>query len=132
MHFYLLDVADAGVSGGSIDWTLIAVLLVTIVIEAVIMLLIKYNRFRKAITDSFIANTASIAAGFILFRLAPGLFGRYSLSNLLILFIVTVAIELAVLYLLNRKLPMMKTLQTTVMMNLVSYVLFFLLMSMLQ
>jgi hypothetical protein len=129
MHFYLLDVADAGVSGGRIDWTLIVVLFLTILIEAAIMLLMKYNRFRKAVTDSLVVNTTSIAAGFILFRVAPDLFGPYSISNLLILFAVTTVIELAVLYLLNRKLIVIKTVQAAVVMNLVSYILFFLFMS---
>ena len=132
MKFYFLDVADAGVSGGSFDRTLVAVLLATIVIEAVIMLLMKYNRFRKAVTDSLVVNTASIAAGFILFRVAPDLFGRYSISNLLILFAITTVIEFAILYLLNRKLILVKTLQAAVVMNLASYILFFLFVSLLR
>jgi hypothetical protein len=129
MRFYFLDVADAGVSGGSINWTLIAVLFLTILIEAAIMLLMKYNRFRKALTDSLVVNTASIAAGFILFRMAPDLFDGYSISNLLILFAVTTVIEFVVLYLLNRKLAVAKTLQAAVVMNLVSYIFFFLFLS---
>lgn len=129
MKFFFLDVADAGVSGGSFDWTLIIVLVVTIFIEAAILFLMKYNRIRKSLQDSFIINIASIATGFVLYKYAVSLFSSYSFRNLLILFAITVVIEFAVLYLLNRKTEIAKTLRSVILINIVSYFLLYLFMS---
>ena len=125
MKIFFLDVVDAGVSGGAISPEVIIVLLVTILIESVVLILMKYNRFKMTLLNSFIVNVASIAAGFILIELGTDLFYYYSITNILILFAISAVIEFFILYLLNKKLPVMKTLQAAVVMNLVSYFLFY-------
>ena len=125
MKIFFLDVVDAGVSGGAISPEVIIVLLVTILIESVVLILMKYNRFKMTLLNSFIVNVASIAAGFILIELGTDLFYYYSITNILILFAISAVIEFFILYLLNKKLPVMKTLQAAVVMNMVSYFLFY-------
>jgi hypothetical protein len=124
MHFYFLDVVDAGVSS-SIDWMLILVLAITIVVEALVMLLLKYNSFKKSLLDAFVVNVASILVGFLLLKFAHHFFNSYDIPGLLKLLVITIAIELPILYLLNRKHPFVKTIQATVLINIVTYVLFF-------
>ena len=125
MIFYFLDVVDAGVSPG-LDWTLILILSGTIMVEALVMLLLKYNPFKKALFDSFLINIASIAIGYMLLKNAPRLFNSYNIPGLIKLLVITIAAEFGVLYLLNRKYPAMQTFKTSVAINAVTYVLFFL------
>lgn len=119
-----MDVVDAGISG-YIDRTFLIVLSLTIVVEAVVMLLAKYNRLQLALLHSLIVNIVSTAFGYLLLKLLPGLFNEYSIVNLLLLLLITIAVETVVLYLLNRKHPVVQTLKVCVVMNLVSYILFY-------
>ena len=125
MKFYLLD----GVGAGFVFGAMIVFMLITIVLEAVTMLLMKYNRAGKAFLDSFLVNLVSLGAGFIIL-----FFGRSfwvprtesSLANVLILFAITVLVEFGILYLLNMKTAIKKTLIAAVVINVVSYLLYFL------
>lgn len=124
MNFYFLDVVDAGVSS-NIDWMLILALAVTILVEGLVMLLLRYNSFKKSLLDSFVINIASILVGFLLLKFAHYFFNSYDIPGLLKLLAITIAVELPVLYLLNRKYPFVKTVQATVLINIMTYVLFF-------
>ena len=125
MKFYFLDVVDAGISS-SFDWALIIVVGITILIEAIIMLLLKYNLFKKALLDSFLINIASLAIGYVLLKIAPNLFNSYDIPGLIKLLVITIAAEFGVLYLLNRKYSAMRTFKTSIIINAVTYILFFL------
>lgn len=121
---HLLDAAAPGLIFG----VMIIFMIVTIAIEAVVMILLKYNKAGKAFLDSFVINLVSMGVGFILL-----LSGSQSLAlidnfylNLFLLFLITVVAELIVLYLLNRKIPVSKTVRAAFIINLVSYLIYFL------
>ena len=125
MKFFLLD----GVGAGFVFGAMIVFMIITIVLEAVTMLLMKYNKAGKAFLDSFLINLVSLGAGYIILffnRGFPVPRTESSLANLLILFAVTVAVEFGILFLLNRKPALRKTLITAVVINVVSYLLYFL------
>ena len=97
-----------------------------IIIETLIMILMKYNtRFKKAFLDSLLLNMASLAVGFVLWQFFRDFLRYYSLLSLVILYAVTVMVESGLLYLLNRKHPVGKTLGVCLVMNLVTYILLF-------
>ncbi|MEO6612919.1 MAG: hypothetical protein ABIT05_10565 [Chitinophagaceae bacterium] len=124
MEFYLLDVVDAGVSG-STNWPLIIVVLLTVLVEAVIMLLMKYHTFQRSLLDSLVVNAASLGVGYLLLSMVPRLFASYSITGLLELLLITIVVEGALLYLLNRKHPFVQTIKVCIMMNLATYILFY-------
>lgn len=125
LNIYFLDVVDAGVSS-SVNKTLLFVIGATILVEALTMLLMKYNKFGPSLFHSFIINTASVAAGYLLFWVFPEMVKNYSFVNLFILMLITMVVEVPLLYLLNKKTPFMQTLKTGIVINFVSYFLFFL------
>lgn len=125
MDFYFSDVVDAGVSS-TFDWALIIVLSSTILIEAAVMSLLRYNQFKKTLPDSFLINIASIAVGYALLKIAPGLFNSYDIPGLLKLLAITIAVEFGMLYLLNRMHRAIETFKVSVVINVVTYILFYL------
>jgi hypothetical protein len=125
MYKYFLDVVDAGVSS-SFDWFVVLVIGVTIIAEAITMLVMKYNPLKKVFVDSTIVNIATLLVGYILIRFVPSVFNSYQIGNILLLLAVTVIVETALLYLLNRAKAFSRTLIASVVMNLVSYTLFYL------
>ncbi len=124
MQLYFLDVVDADVSR-SVDLTLIIVVAATILVEALTMWWINYNPFGKSLLDSVVLNGASVSAGYVLVEMVPSLFGDYGMHRLLILWLITVAIECPLLYLLNRKKPFRETLIAAILVNVISYFLFY-------
>ena len=124
MNFYLLDAAAPGL----IFAALIIFMIVTIVLEAVTMIILKYNKAGKSFLDSFLINLVSMGAGFVILSTGTGLFEIVDNAyfSILILFIITVIVEFLILYLLNRELPVQKTLITAIVINIVSYLLFYL------
>lgn len=125
MHLYFLDVVDADVSR-PVDLTFLAVIGVTILVEAIVLLLLRYNNFQRSLLHSFAVNAGSLAAGYLLLEILPGLFGVYNIPRLLLLMLITIAVELPLLYLLNRKKPQRRTIVAVSLMNLVTYFLFYL------
>jgi len=103
-------------------------MIVTIALEAVTMIILKYNKAGKAFLDSFLINLVSMGAGFLLLFSDSDLFEitDNAIVGLAILFLITVVIEFLILYLLNRKLSVQKTLIASVVINLVSYLLYYL------
>ena len=116
MKLYLLDAGGAGLAFAA----LIIFIIIAVSIEAIVMLVMKYNKAGKAFLDSFLVNIASLAGGFILNSFIDDLF-ESGLVNLLILYVITLVIEFILLYLLNRKLPAGKTFLVCAVMNIVSY-----------
>lgn len=124
MNFYLLDAAAPGLIFG----VMIIFMIITIVLEAVTMIIMKYNKAGKAFLDSFLANLVSMGAGFVILFSGSGLFeiADSAILSVGILFLITVVIEFLMLYFLNRKLPVQKTLMAAIVINLVSYLLYYL------
>lgn len=125
MEFYLLD----GVAAGFVFGLMVVLMLITVVLEAVIMLLMKYNKAGKAFLDAFLINLVSLTAGFFIKFVNTGsiFVTQSALANLFILFAITVIVEFGMLYLLNRKTALQKTLITSVVINVVTYLLYFIL-----
>jgi hypothetical protein len=124
MNFYLLDAAAGGlVIGGTVLF-----MMVTIALEAIAMMIMKYNKAGKAFLDSFIINLVSMGAGFLILLTGTGLFEIVDgvFFNILILFSITVAVEFILLYLLNMKTAIQKTLVTAIIINVASYLVFYL------
>jgi len=124
MNFYLLDAAAPGLIFG----VMIVFMIVTIILEAVAMIIMKYNKAGKAFLDSFLANLVSMGAGFIILLSGSGLFeiADSTILSIVMLFLITVVVEFLILYLLNRKLPVQKTLIAAIVINVVSYLLYYL------
>ena len=123
MNLFLLDAGGAGLVFYFYG-LIVLFMLLTVMLELAVMILMKYNiRFKKAFLDSLIVNVASLAAGFILWKVFPGFFNGYTVLNFTVLYVITVLIEFGLLHLLNRKHKSIDTLKVTVVMNLVTYVL---------
>jgi hypothetical protein len=122
MKLYLLDAGGAGLVFG----VLIVFMIVAVVIEALVMLAMKYNKAGKAFLDSFVINLITLGFGFILMandslELTENVFLNYTF-----LYLVTVVAEMLVLYLLNRSKPFIKTMLASMAINAASYGLLFL------
>jgi hypothetical protein len=124
MRLYLLDAGGAGLAFAA----LIVFIIIAVVVEAIVMLLMKYNKAGKAFLDSFLVNIASLAAGFILSAFVGEIFYLTDsiLLNWLILYVLTVVVEFLLLYLLNRKQPTGKTFLMSAVMNVASYIILYL------
>jgi hypothetical protein len=124
MNFYLLDAAAPGLIFGA----MIIFMLITITLEAVTMIIMKYNKAGKAFLDSLLINLASMAVGFLILLSGEDLLGIVdsSVLSIAILFLITVIVEFLVLWLLNRKIPVQKTILVSFVINIISYLLFYL------
>lgn len=126
MDTILLDVVDVvPARDNSPLYRFLLVVALTVITEAVVMTLFRYNRFVKSMGHSVLVNGISLALGFALIEWAPGLFYTGNISNLLLLFLVTLLAETPVLYLLNRIKPPGETIRISLLMNLLTYILFY-------
>ena len=122
MKFYFLDAGGAGLVIGF----LLIFMLAAIIIEAVAMLIMKYNNAGKAFLDSLIINIASLCIGFAFISIFDTIdFVDNEIANLFILYLCTVVIEFLALYLLNRSKPVQKTLMVSAVINIFSYIILF-------
>jgi hypothetical protein len=118
MKLFLLDAGGAGL----VIAVLLAFMFAAIVIEAIIMMLMKYNKAGKAFLDSLVINLVSLGAGYITLYFYTSLeMSSNELLNLFLLFLLTVLIEGVTLYLLNRSKPANKTILVAVVINLTTY-----------
>jgi hypothetical protein len=98
-------------------------------IEAVVMMKMKYHKvFKRALIQSLVANLLSLALGFILINSDGDFYNMESFSGFVSLFALTLLIEFLALYLMNRKESLLRTLTVCVVMNLVTYLIAFLLL----
>ncbi|MBK6827808.1 MAG: hypothetical protein KA229_11015 [Chitinophagaceae bacterium] len=127
MDYLLLDVVDVvparEANGPGLSFYLL--LGVTILAEAALMRVLKYQKWGPALFQSLLANLASLAIGFLLLEWVPGLFFPNQLLNLAALWLITVLIETPVLFLLNRQQPLQTTIKVSMLINLLSYLLFY-------
>src|SRR5678815_705 len=95
----------------TIDWSLVRVGLVilgtgviTVVLETVIMVLFKFDRFRRSLVYSIMANIGSLLLGILLFLVFNKTeFGVSQLSELIVLYCVTSLFEAWLIKLLNSR-----------------------------
>lgn len=126
MDSIFLDVVDVvPARDNSPLYRFLLVVALTVITEAVIMNLSRYNRFIKSLGHSVLVNGISLALGFALIEWAPGLFEVGNMRNLLVLFLITLLAETPVLYLLNRIKPPGITIRVSLLMNLLTYILFY-------
>ena len=123
MKFYLLDAGGAGLVLGF----MIIFMIAAVVVEALLMLALKYNHVGKCFLDSLVINLVSLGIGFIMLRIGDTLdFTDNDYLNYLLLFLITVITECITLYLMNRSKPFSRTLLVAFVINLVSYGLLYL------
>lgn len=123
MNIFLLDAGGAAL----VLIFLVVFMLIAFLVEALGMVLLKYNPARKAIPDSLIINLVSLAAGFLLIRINSSLdFTGYEFLDFLLLFLLTVILEAGTLYILNRQKPILKTILVTCIINILTYLVLFL------
>ena len=108
---------------------LVIFMLAAIFLEGLTLLLLKYNNAGRSFLDALVINLASLGVGYLIVSFTPtGLdFTDNLYIDFFIIFLVTVAVEFIVLYLLNQKKPVKKTFIAATVINLVSYLLLILL-----
>src|SRR6185295_1558890 len=114
----------------AIDWSLVRVGLVilgmgmfTVVMETVVMVLFKFDRFGKSLVYSIMANIGSLLLGIFLFLVFNKTeFGISQRSELIILFCVTSIFEAWLIKLLSPGMSWGRIILTSFVMNLLSFV----------
>jgi len=126
MKNYILGVFDQGFASYYFGMVILVFSLI-VFIEAAVMLIMKYNPFKKALQQSLITNLAAVGLALLLTRFFPGSFTSIDLTGQVPMLLITFAGELAALYFLNSSKPFVKTIAACTIMNLVSYLIMFLL-----
>ena len=118
MNLFILDAGGAGL----VLFMLLGFMFLAILIEAIMMMLLKYNKPGKTLLDSLVINLVSLGAGYlIIYSLGSLDFTDNEYLNLFVLYLLTVLIEGICLYLLNRTKPVNKTLLTVFVINIITY-----------
>jgi hypothetical protein len=124
MNLYLLDAGGAGL----VFIALIIFMIVAFIAEALVMVFLKYNIPGKAFLDSLVINLVSLGAGYLVVAFAGSLdFTHNVILDYISIYLLTVVAEFVTLYLLNRSKPWGKTLLTAFIINLVTYIILFIL-----
>jgi len=114
----------------AIDWSLVRVGLVilgmgmfTVVMETVVMVLFKFDRFGRSLVYSIMANIGSLLLGIFLFLIFNKTeFGVSQRSELIILFCITSLFEAWLIKLLNPGLGWGRIILTSFVMNFLSFI----------
>jgi hypothetical protein len=114
----------------SIDWSLVRIGLVvlsmgvfTVIVETIVMLIFKFDRFRKSLVDAIMANIGSVLLGILLFLIFNKTeFSISEVFELIILYCITSIFEAWLIKLLNVKMGWGKIIVTSFVMNLLSFV----------
>ena len=126
MKLYLLDAGGAGL----VLVALVIFMLIAFVVEALAMMLLKYNKAGKAFLDSLVINLVSLGAGYIVIQLNSSLdFTDNETLSFILVFLLTVVVEGITLYFLNRSKPVIKTLVVTVIINIITYLVLYVMRS---
>jgi uncharacterized membrane protein len=113
----------------AIDWSLVRVGLVllsmgifTVIVETIVMVLFKFDRFSKSLVDSIMANIGSVLL-FILLALILNKreFSVSQIFELVILYCIISLFEAWLIKLLNREMDWGKIILTSFIMNLLSF-----------
>jgi hypothetical protein len=122
----------------AIDWSLVRVGLVllgmgifTVVMETVVMVLFKFDRFGRSLVYSIMANIGSLLLGILLFLIFNKTeFGISQRSELIILFCITSLFEAWLIKLLNPGMGGGRIILTSFVMNLLSFISLYLVFTM--
>lgn len=126
MQLFLLDGAGAGILLLFFGLGLLFIFL-AILLETFVMLQMKYHSvIRKAFIQSLAANLLSLAAGFILIGIDNNLFQLDNIGGFGLMFAATILVETVTLYIMNEAKPVQKTILVSLVMNLTTYMLAFL------
>ncbi len=114
----------------AIDWSLVRVGLIilatgifTVVIETVVMVLFKFDRFGRSLVYSIMANIGSLLLGILLFLIFNKTeFGVTQRSELIILFCITSLFEAWLIKLLNPGMGWGRIILTSFVMNFLSFI----------
>lgn len=110
---------------------LVLFMAITIVLEGVVLIIFKIEKGGKAFLYSLIVNLASLGVGYITLplirQIGNGLTTSGQVFRWIFVFAITVLVEGFLLILLTKKKPREKVWLATVVMNLLSYILLFLL-----
>jgi hypothetical protein len=114
----------------AIDWSLVRVGLIilatgifTVVIETVVMVLFKFDRFARSLVYSIMANIGSLLLGILLFLIFNKTeFGVSQRSELIILFCITSLFEAWLIKLLNPGMGWGRIILTSFVMNFLSFI----------
>jgi len=118
----------------TIDWSLVRVGLVllgmgifTVIMETVVMVLFKFDRFGRSLVYSIMANIGSLLLGILLFLIFNKTeFGISQQSELIVLYCVTSVFEGWLIKLLNPRMGCGRIILTSFVMNLLSFILLYL------
>lgn len=118
----------------AIDWHLVRVGLIivstgvfTVIVETIVMLLFKFDSFRKSLVDSIMANIGSLLLGILLFLIFnKAEFGISQVSELVILYFITSIFEAWLIKLLNTKMSFGRIVLTSLVMNILSFTILYL------
>ena len=113
----------------SVDWSLVRVGLVllsmgafTVVIETLVMIVFKFDRFSKSLVDSIMANIGSLLLGIFLFLIFnKAEFNVSQRSELIVLYCIISIFEAILIKLLKPKMGWTRILFTSFVMNLLSF-----------
>jgi hypothetical protein len=113
----------------SIDWSLVRVGLViltmgvfTVIVETIVMLLFKFDRFSKSLVDAIMANIGSLLLGILLFLVFNKTeFDVSQIVELVILYGITSVFEGWLIKLLNPKMNWSRIILTSFIMNFLSF-----------
>lgn len=114
----------------SINWHLVRAGLVllsvgafAVVIETIVMLIFKFDRFRKSVVDAIMANIGSLLLAILLFLIFNKTeFNISQVSELFILYCVVSIFEAWLIKLLNTSMSWARIMITSFVMNLLSFV----------
>ncbi|HEV8283800.1 MAG TPA: hypothetical protein VGQ09_05800 [Chitinophagaceae bacterium] len=113
----------------SIDWSLVKVGVIlfgmgvfTVIIETIVMVLFKFDRFGKSLVDSIMANIGSLLLGIFLFLVFNKTeFGVSQVFELAVLYIIISIFEAWLIKLLNAKMGWGRIIITSFVMNFLSF-----------
>ena len=114
----------------AIDWHIVRVGLVllamgifTVIMETIVMVLFKFDRFGKTVVDSIMANIGSLLLGILLFLVFNKTeFNISQIAELFILYVITSIFEAWLIKLLNPAMSWLRIIVTSFVMNLLSFV----------
>ena len=113
----------------AIDWSLVRVAVVvfsmgvfTVIVETIVMLLFKFDRFGKCLVDAIMANIGSVLLGVLLFLIFNKTeFAISQVFELVILYCITSVFEAWLVKLLNTGMRLGRIIMTSFIMNLLSF-----------
>ncbi len=113
----------------AIDWSLVKVGLVvfsmgvfTVIVETIVMLLFKFDRFGECVVDAIMANIGSVLLGVLLFLIFNKTeFAISQVFELVILYCITSTFEAWLIKLLNSRMSWRRIIVTSFVMNLLSF-----------